>query len=72
MAIVKYIHSRGLTPRLVCQKIGITKQALSDYDNKKYSPNLKTLEKLADGMTALGAPTSVADLSIALQNKEKT
>lgn len=69
MTIVDYIKSRGLTPRIVCQKIGVTKQAISDYSKAKYGPTLKTLTKLADGMTALGAPTSVADLTRALFDK---
>ncbi len=69
MKIVDYIHCRGLTPRIVCQKIGVSKQALSDYDNCKNGPTLKTLEKLANGMTALGAPTTVADLTTAIQKK---
>lgn len=69
MTIVEYINSRGLTARIVGQKIGVTKQALSDYSNAKNGPTLKTLTKLADGMTALGAPTSVADLTKALSDK---
>lgn len=68
MTIVDYINSRGLTVRIVCQKIGVTKQALSDYSNAKNGPTLKTLTRLAEGMTALGAPTSVADLTKALTN----
>jgi transcriptional regulator with XRE-family HTH domain len=69
LTVVDYINSRGLTPRIVCQKIGVTKQALSDYSNTKNGPTLKTLNKLAEGMTSLGAPTSVADLTRALMNK---
>lgn len=66
MTIVDYINTRGLTPRIVCQKIGVSKQALSDYSTAKNGPTLRTLTKLAEGMTALGAPTTVTDLTKAL------
>ena len=61
MTFREYVNSRGLTIKLVAQKAGVTKQAIDQY-GKKFTPTVKTLRKLADAMTALGAETKVVDL----------
>lgn len=61
MTIEKYIKSRGLTVRLVAQKMGVTRQAIVKYGTK-FTPTARTLDKLAKSMTELGAETKVVDL----------
>lgn len=61
MTLTTYIKNRGLTVRLVCQQLGITRQALSQY-GRNYMPTAKTLNKIAQAMTELGAKTTVVDL----------
>ncbi len=61
MTIEKYIKSRGLTTKLVAQKMGITRQAIQRYGTK-FTPTARTLDKLAKVMTELGAETKVVDL----------
>lgn len=61
MTIEKYIRSRGLTTRLVAQKMGVTRQAIQRYGTK-FTPTARTLDKLAKTMTELGAETKVVDL----------
>lgn len=69
MKLTKYIKSRGLTTRLVAQKLKMTRQALEQYGNK-YKPRVNTMEKVADAMTELGAPTTVVDIVAALCEEE--
>lgn len=69
MTIHEYAKSRGLSVRIIAQKIGVTRQAISRYGNDEYKPTVKTLEKVAKAMTELGAPTSVVDLMVALYGK---
>lgn len=61
MTIEEYIKSRGLTTKLVAQKANISKQAINQYGTR-FTPTAKTLLKIADVMTALGAETKVVDL----------
>lgn len=61
MTIEEYIKSRGLTIRVVAQKMGVTRQAIQQY-GIKFTPTARTLEKIAKAMTALGAETKVVDL----------
>lgn len=61
MTIEKYIKSRGLTTKLVAQKMGVTRQAIQRYGTK-FTPTARTLDKLAKTMTELGAETKVVDL----------
>ncbi len=61
MTIEKYIKSRGLTTKLVAQKMGVTRQAIQRYGTK-FTPTARTLDKLAKVMTELGAETKVVDL----------
>ena len=61
MTFKEYVKARGLTIRLVSQKAGMTRQAIENY-GKKFTPTVKTLQKLADAMTELGAETKVVDL----------
>lgn len=65
--IAKYIKSHGLTLSAVAEKAGITRQALANY-GVNFSPSVNTLKKVADAMTALGAPTKVTDLVEVLYN----
>lgn len=65
MTITEYIYSRGLTVTIVAQQMGVRKQAVQGY-GKKYNPTVKTLNNVAMAMTALGAPTTVADICGAL------
>ena len=68
MTIEKYIKSHGLTTKLVAQKAGVTRQALNKYGTK-FTPTARTLEKVANAMTALGAKTKVTDLVKVLYEK---
>jgi len=61
LTIEKYIKSRGLTPKLVAQKMGVTRQAIQRYGTK-FTPTARTIDKLAKVMTELGAETKVVDL----------
>lgn len=66
----KYLRSRGLLVKTVAQKVGSTSQAVCKIGENDTTPNLKTLEKLANAMTDLGAPTTVVDLTAALYGTE--
>lgn len=71
MTMNEYAKIRGLRAAHISQKIGITRQALEQY-GKVYMPTVKSLEKVANAMTELGAPTTVVDLVVALyENKRK-
>lgn len=70
MTIEKYINSRGLTTRLVAQKMGVSRQAIQHYGTK-FTPTARTLDKLAKAMTELGAETKVVDLVKVLYDKNK-
>ena len=70
MKLTKYIKERGLFASHVAVKLGVSRQCLAQYGEGKRSPTLKTLTKIADAMTELGAPTTVADLSTALMQEE--
>lgn len=61
MTIEQYIKSRGLTTKLVAQKIGVSRQALNQYGTR-FTPTAKTLDKIAKAMTELGADTKVVDI----------
>ncbi len=61
MTMHEYIESRGLTTRLVAQKMDVSRQALEHY-GKKFQPTAKTLSRVAEAMTELGAPTTVLDI----------
>lgn len=61
ISISDYIRVRGLTVRLVAQKMGVRRQAIDNY-GRLFNPTTKTLEKVATAMTALGAPTTVIDI----------
>lgn len=65
MTMTEYITARGLSVRLVAQKMGVRRQAVAGYA-KGHVPNAATLEKVAAAMTALGAETTVANIYSAL------
>lgn len=65
MTMHKYISSRGLTIRLVAQKMGVSRQALEHY-GKAFQPTAKTLSRVAEAMTELGAPTTAIDVFAAI------
>lgn len=63
MRIAEYIRFRGLTVTLVAQKMKVSKQSISQYGREYgHTPTAKSLEKVANAMTELGAPTTVVDL----------
>lgn len=68
MTIENYIKSRGLTVKLVAQQMGVTRQAINEYGTK-FTPTAKTLYKIANAMTELGAETKVVDLVKVLYKK---
>ena len=72
MKLTAYMRERGLIASLVATKIGVTRQYLDQYDAGKRSPTLKTMKRIAEAMTELGAPTTVADLSTALLTERDT
>lgn len=61
MTMNEYAKSRGLTVRLISQKMSVSRQAVEQY-GKQHMPTVKVLEKIAKAMTELGAPTTVVDL----------
>ena len=61
MTLAEYVKSKGLTLALVAQEMKVSRQAISQY-GKGFIPTTKTLKKMADAMTNLGAPTTVVDL----------
>ncbi len=65
MTMSEYAKSRGLTVKIISQKLGVSRQAVSLY-GKGHLPTTKVLEKIARAMTELGAPTTVVDLVAAL------
>ncbi len=68
MKIYEYIKKRGLTVRLVAQKMGVTRQAIHQY-NDEFQPTTTTLLKIANAMTELGAETRVVDLVAAMYSE---
>lgn len=69
--IAKYIKQHGITLSAVADKAGITRQALARY-GENFNPTVGTLKKVADAMTALGAPTKIADLVEVFYNYNET
>lgn len=71
MTMNEYAKSRGLTVQLIAQKLGVSRQCVSQYGDER-KPTVTTLEKVARAMTELGASTTVVDLVAALyKNKER-
>lgn len=68
MTVKEYIIKRGLSVRLVAQKMGVRRQAVDKY-GKVYAPTEKTLTRIAAAMTELGAPTTVVDLFTATHER---
>ena len=69
MKISKYIKKRGLTVRLVAQKMGVTRQRIEQYGDE-FQPTTTTLLKIAKAMTELGAETKVVDLVAAMYSEK--
>ena len=69
MTMKEYAKSRGLTVQLIAQKVGVSRQCVSQYGDAR-KPTVTTLEKVAKAMTELGAPTTVVDLVAALYKQE--
>lgn len=71
MKLSDYIHERGLITSHVAKKMGVTRQQIDQYDRAKDRlMTLRTAERIAAAMTALGAPTTVADVTSAVLRKE--
>lgn len=65
MKLSIYITEKGLITAHVAKQMGVSRQLLDQYNNDRF-PTLKTAVRIADAMTKLGAPTTVADISTAL------
>lgn len=70
MKLANYINGRGLVVAHVAQKMGVYRQQLDQYDEDRL-PTLRTTVRIAAAMTALGASTTVADISAALIQENK-
>ena len=70
MTINEYVKSRGLTVRLIAQKLGVSRQAVAQYGNG-HVPTARVLEKIARAMTELGASTTVVNLVAVLYEKKE-
>ena len=68
MTMNEYVKNRGLTVKLIAQKLRVSRQAVAKYGDG-HVPTAKVLEKIARAMTELGAPTTVVDLVAALYSK---
>ena len=69
MKLSTYINEKGLVTAHVAQQMGVSRQQLDQYSNDHF-PTLKTTIRIADAMTKLGKPTTVADISQALMQVE--
>lgn len=67
MKIGEYFKSRGLSTKLMAQKLGVTRQALEQYTNGKHKPSYRTVAKIAAAMTEMGAETTIADVYTAIE-----
>lgn len=70
MKLTKYMNDRGLVASHVAKKMGTSRQYLDQYGVVNRSPTLRTLTRIAEAMTDLGAPTTVHDLSTALLKED--
>lgn len=70
MTLNEFIRTRRLVPAHVAQKLGMSRQQINEYGNGKY-PTLRTTVRIANAMTEMGSPTTVADISAALMEEEK-
>lgn len=49
--VIKYIRiNRGLSQRKLAEMAGISHTLLSDIENKRSNPSLKTLQKISDAL----------------------
>lgn len=72
MKLTDYIHGRGLVVSHVAKKMGVQRQQLNQYNGvTRNLMNLGTAQRIANAMTELGAPTTVADITSALMQKEE-
>ena len=65
MTMTEYIHSRGLKASWVAQECKMTRQCVEQI-GKLYNPTVRTMKRIANAMTELGAPTTVVDITQAL------
>lgn len=70
MRLYDYISEKGLSPRLVAQALGISKQTLNKY-GRDSEPTLATLKKISIAMTDMGVPTTVIELYSAISGEKK-
>lgn len=61
MKLTDYIKSRGLPVRAVSAQLKLSTQQIYSY-NTGIQPHPKTVKKIADAMTSLGAKTTPIDL----------
>lgn len=69
MTLRRFIKQKGLRVSTVAQHIGVTRQALEQYGRDNY-PTARTLKRVAQALTELGAPTTVVDLVAAVYGEE--
>lgn len=70
MTMNEYLHSRGLKSATVAQECKVSRQAIEQL-GKSRNPTVKTMKKIAQAMTVLGAPTTVVDLTKAIYGPEE-
>ena len=68
MKLSKYVNDRGLVLSHVASKMKRSRQQLDQYDENRL-PTLRIAVKIAESMTELGAPTTIADLTTALMRE---
>ncbi len=66
MTLKEFVNSKGLRVSTVSQQMGVSRQALDNYGTGDYYPTVKTLKKIAQALTDLGAPTTVVELVAAV------
>lgn len=65
MIVADYIRSRGVKVKHVAQLRGVTRQDVEKL-GVEHAPKASTLKWVADAMTQLGAPTTLADITKAV------
>lgn len=65
MKLSDYIHERGLVTSHVAKQMGKKRQQIDQYGTNRLM-TLRTAKRIAEAMTELGAPTTVADITTAM------
>ena len=62
MSLKDFVNKKGLKMSTLAQQMGISRQALDNYGTRGYYPTVKTLKKISQALTDLGAATTVVEL----------